>query len=95
MSKKNIKLNIEFKVVAVSENTNSFGLYQMILVSKCGKAFKSHASMYNVKPQNSIISGDVVLNWQTEKIISCTFRGHEMTTQIEAPDQETINKIWQ
>lgn len=30
----------EFKVVAVSENTNSFGLRQMIVVARDGETYK-------------------------------------------------------
>lgn len=35
----NEKQYVEFKVAAVSSNTNSFGLYQMVLVSREGAAF--------------------------------------------------------
>jgi hypothetical protein len=37
----------EFKVVAVSDNTNSFGLRQMISVSRHGKVFKACGNSLN------------------------------------------------
>ena len=39
----------DFKVMLVSDNTNSFGLYQMVVVAKDGEVYKTCASMYNVK----------------------------------------------
>ena len=39
----------DFKVMLVSDNTNSFGLYQMVVVAKDGEVYKTCASMHNVK----------------------------------------------
>lgn len=44
-----------FKVVAVSDNSNSFGLKQMILVNSEGVVYTACANYLNVKEVNSDI----------------------------------------
>jgi len=84
----------EFKVVAKSKNTNSFGLYQMILVAKDGEAFKSHASQYNVKDKDEIVNATVLINEETGKVTATYFTGHELTQRIEKAPQEVIEEVW-
>ena len=45
----------KFKVVAVSSNTNSFGLYQCVMVSKSGKGYKACASYLSIPKQGDIL----------------------------------------
>lgn len=47
-----------FLVAAVSSNTNSFGLYQHVLVHESGEAWVGHASQLNRKPKGSTIQLD-------------------------------------
>ncbi len=88
-----MKHSKEFKVAAKSSNTNSFGLYQMILVSKDGDAYKSHASMYNAKEVGSVIKQTIVFN-EDNVVKHEYFIGHELTTKLPRPDRDTIKEIW-
>jgi hypothetical protein len=44
-----------FRVAAVSSNTNSFGLFQHVLVHESGEAWVGHASQLNRKEKGSDI----------------------------------------
>jgi len=46
----------KFKVVTVSENTNSFGLYGMVLMAKDGEAWQVGANSINVKKKGDVIT---------------------------------------
>jgi len=50
---------VDFKVVAVSTNTNSFGLRQMIMVSKDGHTYTACFNYLNVKDRGDTIKGQV------------------------------------
>lgn len=83
----------EFKVVAKSSNTNSFGLYQMVLVAKDGEAYKTHASMYNAKEQGETVNQKVVFDTEGN-LVSSYFVGHEMTSKIADAPQEVIEQYF-
>lgn len=83
----------DFKVVAKSENTNSFGLYQMVLVSKDGKAFKTCASYMNVKQEGEIVKQHFTFN-KEGKEVGHYFPGCELTESIEAPPADVLQEIW-
>lgn len=86
-------LTKEFKVVAVSSNTNSFGLRQMIMVAKDGKAFKGCFSYLNVKEQGEMVNATVILNEDAEEI-STSFVGGELVEQLNDAPDEVINEVW-
>jgi len=65
-----------FKVVAVSQNTNSFGLRQMVMVSRDGTTCTGCFNSLNVKQKGESISGQV--NILHDKIISVSFPGGEL-----------------
>ena len=46
----------DFKVVAVSLNTNSFGLHNVIMVAKDGEAWQCGASYLNVPKEGATLS---------------------------------------
>lgn len=85
-------MNIPFKVVTVSANPNSFGLYSVILLSQEGFACSGLLSMYN-KPSK----GDIVQ-------VVCDVVGGELKgvtiPSAECPQVETnapievIKEIW-
>lgn len=50
-----------FKVVAVSSNSNSFGLRQIVLVAKSGVAFKACASTLNLPEKDSTVTVPVLV----------------------------------
>lgn len=82
-----------FKVVAVSTNTNSFGLYQMLVIAKDGTSYKTHASYLNVKKQGEILTQHYNLN---EKGVETNHRflGCELTELIEPAPEDVIAAIW-
>lgn len=83
----------QFQVIAKSNNTNSFGLFQMIAVAKDGEAVKTHASYLNVKEEGEIINQTVIFNEEGEKINSY-FVGHEMSTNLPKPPKEVLDEIF-
>ena len=84
-----------FKVAAKSSNTNSFGLYQLILVSKDGEAYKTHASMYNAKNVGEVMNQQIRYRSDSNKIVSESFRGTEMTTKLPQVPKDVLNEIFQ
>lgn len=46
----------EFKVVAVSTNTNSFGLHNVVMVARDGEAWQAGASYLNVPKQGAMVT---------------------------------------
>ena len=84
---------LEFKVVAVSENTNSFGLKQMVMVGRKGEAFKACFNSLNVKKQGDIIHGIVTLN-DDAKIKRAEFTGGELVERVEDAPEDVIKEVW-
>ncbi len=84
--------SIPFKAVAISENTNSFGLYQLILVSKSGEAYKSHASIYNIPKQGDFVN--LLVTTKEGRIVSSYFRGHELTTKLPNAPKDVVKEIF-
>ena len=81
-----------FKVVAKSQNTNSFGLYQMVVVAKDGEAYKTHASMYNAKNIGEEVHQDITFH--NSKAIGRCFIGHEMMEKIPQVPSDVLREIW-
>lgn len=66
--------NKEFKVVAKSNNTNSFGLHQFVVVATDGECYKIHGSRYVDKEPGDIIeqTGGVFIGFELpEKQADC------------------------
>jgi hypothetical protein len=84
---------LEFKVISVSENTNSFGLKQMVMVGRKGEAYKGCFNYLNVKKRGEIIHGIVTLNDDAE--IKCVeFTGVELVQRIEDAPEDVLKEIW-
>ena len=73
----------DFKVVAKSENTNSFGLYQFVVLATDGEAFKLHGSQYVNKSK-----GDTVEQKDGR------FIGFEMPEQLENAPEGVIKEVF-
>jgi hypothetical protein len=82
----------EFAVAAVSENTNSFGLKQMVLIARDGSAFTGCFNSINVRQQGESIVGEVYS--LGGNIINTTFRGGELIHEIEDAPKELIKKLF-
>lgn len=83
-------LRIPFKIMAKSENTNSFGLYQMLAISQDGTVYKTHATMYYAKEK-----GETIFLQRRPDGSSLYFHGHEMTERLpEKAPKEIISEFW-
>lgn len=61
---------MDFRVAGVSQNTNSFGLREMLLVSRCGKGMRVLANSLNVRTAGDTITLDAAdlpgsASWQS------------------------------
>jgi len=83
----------QFKVVAVSENTNSFGLKQMYMVAKDGSAFRACFNSLNVKQKDEVINGSVTVD-DNGKELRTEFVGGELCEKLLSPPLETVRAIW-
>jgi len=73
----------DFKVVMVSDNTNSFGLRQMVLVARSGEVYKTCASSLNVKTVGEILI-----------MIDGMFRGCELTEEAGLVSEKVAKETW-
>lgn len=72
-----------FKVAAVSSNTNSFGLKQMVVVAEDGTAYKTCANYLNVKEKGDTIT-----------MVDGMFRGCELTEKITKMHKSIVRELW-
>lgn len=85
---------LEFKVLAVSQNTNSFGLKQMIMVGRKGEAYKGCFNCLNVKKQGEVIHGIVTLNEDTAEFKHVEFTGGELVQRVEDVPETILKDVW-
>lgn len=84
-----------FYVIAKSENTNSFGLFQMIVAAPDGTAYKTCASMYNVKEAGEVVGQSYNIDPKTGKETGHHFVGHELTERIKDCPKDVLYKfLW-
>lgn len=82
----------QFRVVSVSENTNSFGLRQMILMSRSGVAYKVCSNHLNVKRMGQVI--DVSVNrFGSYDWASLGFELPEKA--VRQPPPEVLKEVWE
>lgn len=81
---KTITLNREFKVVIISQNTNSFGLYGCIIMDRNGQAWKVAANSLNLPAKNSIIHIREVFDEETGESLGLQFaeKGFEIPHRL-------------
>ncbi len=80
---------VEFKVAAVSSNTNSFGLYQMVLVSRSGMAFTACKS--DPPQQGATISIPVAADGVITSSVAFHF---EIPHKLEKAPQDVVDELW-
>ena len=73
----------EFKVMAKSLNTNSFGLHQFVVVATDGECYKLHGSMYVGKEE-----GDTI------QCVNGMFRGFEMPERQDKAPEGVLKEIF-
>ncbi len=73
-----------FKVLAKSLNTNSFGLFRMVLVAEDGEAFEAHANSLNSREEGCVMP----------RRDNGLFYGCEMVNKLEDVPQEVIDLLF-
>lgn len=80
---------VEFKVAAVSSNTNSFGLYQMFLVSLGGLVFTACKSD---PPQKGAV---ISIPLAVDGLITSSAAFHfEIPHKLEKAPQAVVDELW-
>jgi hypothetical protein len=80
---------VEFKVAAVSSNTNAFGLYQMFLVSRTGLAFAACKS--DPPAKGAIINIPV----GEDGVIASSMAFHfEIPHKLDDAPQYVVDALW-
>lgn len=80
----------QYKVVSVSSNTNSFGLYGMILMNKKGEAYQVGANSMYVPKKGNILN--VPIN--NEGKPKWASMGYEIPESKGIAPQEVIKEVW-
>ncbi len=85
----------KFICATVSTNTNSFGLYQFILISRQGEAYKAHASYYNVPKKGDEVFVPIVTDKEGNVIgHNLSALSYEMPIRLERVPQSVINEAF-
>ncbi len=80
----------DFKVVSVSENHNSFGLYGVVLLAKDGTAYEvAMGSLY--KPAKGDTLACRVINDRLDTILG---KSYELPRRLDDAPKEVIDLIW-
>ena len=74
----------EFLCIQLSENRNSFGLRQMILIARDGTAVKACANDLNVLEEYKTVMSTGNLQ----------FANFELVEETESAPQEVVDKLW-
>lgn len=79
-----------FKVVTISDNSNSFGLKQFICVAKSGKAYKACANSLNLPKQGALVVAKTVSGTNQHQ-----FKGSfELVESMDDCPKEVVEEIW-
>ena len=89
-----MKLSKEFLVFRKSENTNSFGLFQMYLMAEDGEAYTSCANSLNVKQVGEMVIQTIEFNYETGERGLKYFIGHELTESLNKAPQNVVKEIF-
>ena len=79
----------QFKVASVSDNTNDFGLYGMVLIALDGEAWQVGANSVNVKIKGAVLHVDVHGDspaWENF--------GFEIPEKLERPPAKVVSEVW-
>ena len=85
----------KFRVIAVSENTNSFGLHQFIAVAKSGEAYKLHTgTIYKPKKGQDITIRQTILDDGKITFNEVIGMGIEMPEALPNAPKEVLEEIF-
>lgn len=88
----------EFKVVSVSNNINSFGLYGVILMGRDGESYQVGASHIHLPKQGDILKNNVHYNAKTQqrllKELSWSLSGFEIPERLPDAPFNVVQQVW-
>jgi hypothetical protein len=79
---------MQFKVVAISSNTNSFGLHNVVLMSKSGEAWQVYSSDFHLPTRGQ------VFDFPNQNIGELVSHGWECPTQLPKAPKEVVKEVW-
>jgi hypothetical protein len=79
-----------FMVVAVSGNTNSFGLYGMVLMTRSGEAWEVGASKHVLKKKGDLVRVPCTKRGEPEWAL----KGFEIPRRLPKPPAKVIAEVW-
>lgn len=95
--KKQTTITEIFIAVAISENTNSFGLHQAVLIAKDGTTFKACASYLSIPKRGDKVKVPLTLtevDGDIKKDYNFAEAGFEIPEKIDSPPSEVLAEIW-
>jgi hypothetical protein len=85
-----MKIATQFKVVSVSSNTNSFGLYGVIMVAKDGTAYEVGINYLGKPNKGQVLNAAVSENGN---LVSLEV-GYEIPRKLPTAPQKVVKEIW-
>lgn len=85
-------ITLDFKVVTVSSNTNSFGLKQCIMVAKNGTAYKACANSLNIPKAGDVVSIPYI--GEDNPTLSFSHKGFEIPEELDTCPSDAVIDIW-
>ena len=79
-----------FKVGSVSSNTNSFGLYGMILVGRDGEAWQVGANSINVRRKGTVLAISIV----GRRGRDFAHLGFEIPEKLPTTPPGVVDEVW-
>lgn len=80
----------EFKIIAISENSNSFGLKQFLAVARDGSAFKACANYLNLPTKGSIISMPMTI----DGVLLPSKMSYELCELVEPAPYKVVTELF-
>jgi hypothetical protein len=89
-------LGVDFKVIAVSSNANSFGLKQCVLVARNGLAYTVCANSLNIpkKGDTVTIPYQMGANGLEDATLNFAAKSFEIPERIVDAPQGVIDEVW-
>jgi hypothetical protein len=81
-----------FKVVTISKNTNSFGLYGVIIMAKDGQAYQIAVSHLYKPEKGDVLSAYVSEN--TGKLLRIISINHELQEELPTAPMDVVKEVW-
>jgi hypothetical protein len=88
------KMKEEFKVIAVSDNTNSFGLKQFYAVSRKGVTYRAHCTSQFCPKKDEVVSIPVILKDNKVVGYNLSAMGYEIPELLPSVSEQLLNEIW-